>query len=308
MNISKISINYGYVFGESRMTKLPHHFVNRCYPFIVMVYVESGTYFVKINKTLYEVHKGEALVVPEFTQHDVWMIDPGELSWAHITAHIFNHDILSFFRLPIIYRGEDAALLGQTAQKLSCLSGLDQSAELLPGGRSIYNTQPEPGESDVYSKANIAPMLDADILVSCRLKVNYDEMVAHLLRIILGRAENATSLNDESYRWVFDVSQYVRDRIHTQINLDQLATAFQMSVRKFSTEFRRYFSQSPIDYVINEKIKYSTWLLLNGTNVKTAAIELGFTDSYYFTRQFKKRMGCSPTQYKANYRSQHPGA
>ncbi|NLF29107.1 MAG: helix-turn-helix transcriptional regulator [Clostridiales bacterium] len=305
MNISSISASYSYIYGDSRMPILPHHFVGRCYPFIVMVYVETGVYYARIGNAVHEVRAGEALVVPEFLPHDVYMSEPGVLNWAHIRAHLFGRDILSFFHLPLIYREDDAALLGETARELAELSGLKQSAEMLPGGAVLATSKPEKSEADVFSKADIAPMLNTDMLLSFQLKTTYDEMVARMLRVILRRAKNAAMLSESDSRWISDVSRYIQDRICMQISLNQLATAFQMSVRKFSTRFRQLFPQSPIDYVLSEKIKYSTWLLLNGRNVKAIALDLSFTDSYYFSRQFKKRMGCSPTQYRLRYQKEH---
>ncbi len=308
MNLSKLYVGYTYIYGEGCVIKTPHHFVNRCYPFAVVVFVERGTYHARINDLNYDVHAGEALVVPEFTLHDVWMTEEGMLSWAHINARVFGRDILSFFRLPLIFYGNDAQALGRCARELSSLSGLDQSTNLLPVKGDLDALEPLPSESDVYSKVNIAPQIDTDMLPLFRKKTAYDSLIAKMFHLILNCAEGSSNLDDQSYTWLSEVSEYVHQHIREQITLQQLSSTFNMSERTFSKKFRQYFPQPPIDYVISEKIRYATWLLLNGMNVKSVALELGFTDSYYFTRQFKKRMGCSPSQYTSEYFRQNKHA
>lgn len=54
---------------------------------------------------------------------------------------------------------------------------------------------------------------------------------------------------------------------------------------------------SPIEYVLDRKIKNAIKLLLMGRSIKDTARTLSFYDEYYFSKQFKRRVGCSPAQY-----------
>lgn len=305
MDITMISASYNYIFGECHVPKPPHHFVGRCYPFIVIVYVERGEYHVVIHEKHYTVRSGEAVVIPEFINHAVYMEKEGVISWAHLSAHVFGKDIFSTFDLPIVFDGDTAKALEAYACELCKLSGVYQS-ENSPFGNALTSSEkPLQSELDFFSRANIAAIIQTDTYNTIRHKISYDRIIAATIDTLLRHASNGISKSEEDYRWFMDVSQYIHDRIRQKICLEELSKHFMMSVRKFSMKFNNAFQQSPISYVISEKIRYSTWLLLNGSSVKDVAYTLGFTDSYYFTRQFKKHMKCSPTQYKENYKMQY---
>lgn len=301
MNINLVSFSYNYIFGESRMPKTPHHFVGRNYPFIVLVYVDKGEYHVVADNIHYTLCAGEAIVIPEFTNHEVYMENEGVLSWAHFSSHIFGKDVLSFFKIPMHYRGSAAELLGNAARDLCELSGLDQSAALIAKNGTHFSKTPQQSDADIYSHADLAPLLDADVCNSIRLKASYDRLISTITAGLISRAWGNIDVNEKDYQWISEVSQYIHENIKSRLTLDGLAAHFKMSVRSFSMKFKATFHQSPIAYVINEKIRNSAWMLLNGASIKTTALTLGFTDSYYFSRMFKNVMGVSPSKYKEDY-------
>lgn len=58
---------------------------------------------------------------------------------------------------------------------------------------------------------------------------------------------------------------------------------------------------SPIELTRQIKLKIAAQLLAVGYNVNEAANEIGFSDSRYFSKQFKDFFGESPSQYKKKY-------
>jgi len=63
---------------------------------------------------------------------------------------------------------------------------------------------------------------------------------------------------------------------------------------------------SPIEFILNEKIKHAKKLLSNpNINVSEVSYATGFEDSNYFIRLFKKYEGVTPKQYQLmNFTSQ----
>lgn len=84
--------------------------------------------------------------------------------------------------------------------------------------------------------------------------------------------------------------------------LDDLTTIAHMSRSNLMRVFRKAAGQTPIEYLIRLRIQKAMDLLRNtGLTVTEIALESGFNDSNYFTRQFKKAQHQSPTQYRLTH-------
>lgn len=83
------------------------------------------------------------------------------------------------------------------------------------------------------------------------------------------------------------------------INLDELAGIAHMSKRSFIRAFQAATGASPIAYLIQLRINRGTELLRESdAPVTDIAFRVGFSDSNYFTRQFRKMTGISPRIYR----------
>jgi AraC-like DNA-binding protein len=72
-----------------------------------------------------------------------------------------------------------------------------------------------------------------------------------------------------------------------------------MSTTSFYRYFKRELGMSPIEFILNEKIKYAKKLLKNPKiHVNEVSYATGFEDSNYFIRLFKKHEGVTPKQYQ----------
>jgi AraC-like DNA-binding protein len=77
-----------------------------------------------------------------------------------------------------------------------------------------------------------------------------------------------------------------------------------MSKRSFLRAFQAATGKSPIAYLIQLRINRAASLLRRGDDsITDIAFLVGFRDSNYFTRQFRKVFGTSPRAY----RNQHTG-
>ncbi|MBN2651428.1 MAG: helix-turn-helix domain-containing protein [Spirochaetales bacterium] len=81
--------------------------------------------------------------------------------------------------------------------------------------------------------------------------------------------------------------------------IEELLKISNMSRSSLMRTFRKATGQTPIEYLIRLRIQKSMKLLRNtNLNITEIAMEMGFHDSNYFTRQFKKANKISPTEYR----------
>ncbi len=78
-----------------------------------------------------------------------------------------------------------------------------------------------------------------------------------------------------------------------------LAKMSNLSVRHFTRIFRDTYQTSPGNYINNLKMQHACMLLTKTTlNISEVAFQSGFSDSNYFTRQFKKLFQVTPKEYR----------
>ncbi len=98
------------------------------------------------------------------------------------------------------------------------------------------------------------------------------------------------------------VITYIRSNLKETINLKHLSEKACMSTTSFYRFFKRELGMSPIEFVLNEKIKYAKNLLKNpGIQINEVCYMAGFEDCNYFIRLFKKYEGITPKQYQLLY-------
>jgi AraC family transcriptional regulator of arabinose operon len=136
--------------------------------------------------------------------------------------------------------------------------------------------------------------LGKDILADLTLQ----EMIVHIIQtqnLQVAMDDNAGNDNPLSY-----VISFIRAHIGEKIQIEQLSEKACMSRASFYRAFKREFNISPLDFILQEKIKKAKHLLTETkATISDICYQLGFSDLNYFGRQFKKSEGISPTQYRS---------
>lgn len=77
-----------------------------------------------------------------------------------------------------------------------------------------------------------------------------------------------------------------------------LSKDLNMSLTHFRRLFRKQFHVSPLDYLLNLRMRQASILIENNEgNVSEVARMVGYENVYYFSRLFKSKVGCSPSEY-----------
>lgn len=96
------------------------------------------------------------------------------------------------------------------------------------------------------------------------------------------------------------VETYVRARLSEQMSLRDLAGSVALSPYHFARRFREATGTSPHDYVLTQRID-AAQRMLRRTQVplRDVAAACGFSDQSHLTRVFRKRLGVTPGQIRA---------
>lgn len=96
------------------------------------------------------------------------------------------------------------------------------------------------------------------------------------------------------------VKEYIDYHYTEKLSIMEIADKFNFSYSYLCTSFKRYFGESPNDYIIKKRI-YKAKLLFDSDpvlSIKETAAMAGYDNPYYFSRIFKNVTGISPSQYK----------
>ena len=136
---------------------------------------------------------------------------------------------------------------------------------------------------------------------SIRKGIDMQISVMEICKIMLAGATPLTeSLPFGTDSGFFKLLSYISTHIDESYSLDKLSELAGLSPPMIRKLFRSYFNQTPIDYVIKRKFLIACQLLSEeGMSVGYAAKAVGYEDQMYFSKQFKKHLGVSPSRYKS---------
>ena len=155
---------------------------------------------------------------------------------------------------------------------------------------------------------DILRYLNAMVQEATSQSMSYELVCHNLLEILLikilrhqhfdlevGKQSKATK--DISF-----IKHYLETYYHESIQLEDLASMTHLSRFYISHSFKKEIGMSPMEYLIDIRIKESK-ILLRTTNssISQVADIVGFTTPTYFSKQFRKSTGISPTDYREQF-------
>lgn len=132
-------------------------------------------------------------------------------------------------------------------------------------------------------------------------KVGAKELISSLITqmlIELHRSYTRTVSIDAPYSSISAVHDKILEDPAKKWTLAEMAKQSRYSVSRFSELYCQLYGKSPMDDVIEERIRLAKQFLDSGqASISHIADICGFNSINYFSRYFKKRVGCTPTEY-----------
>lgn len=140
------------------------------------------------------------------------------------------------------------------------------------------------------------------------LKPAEDEEILKQVRRVLGEIESPqetvedTRENSTTNQLMQSVEDYLKKNYMHEISMNLLADRAGFSPIYFSRLFKQYFKINFVDYLNELRINAAKRLLEDPSlSMKNVAALTGHDTQSYFTKNFKKRTGMTPTEYRLNH-------
>jgi len=93
--------------------------------------------------------------------------------------------------------------------------------------------------------------------------------------------------------------RYINEKFTSDIRIPDLAQMENLSISRYSVLFQRQTGTSPIRYITKLRMD-NACVLLRSTNlsVKQIGLLVGYEDPHFFSKLFKRYLGCSPLLYR----------
>ena len=127
----------------------------------------------------------------------------------------------------------------------------------------------------------------------------------------LSRCEGSRTLASSSFakiavqddsRRILKVKDYISKNYMDEIRLNTLAEMASMSPSAFSRFFKLHTGRNLSDYIIDIRLGFAARMLVDTIkSVSEIGFECGFNNLSNFNRIFKKKKGCSPSEFRDNY-------
>lgn len=128
----------------------------------------------------------------------------------------------------------------------------------------------------------------------------------------LANSEGAYTLATTSYakvdieddsRRILKVKNYINENYMYEIKLKTLADLASMSESSFSRFFKLHTGRTMSDYLIDIRMGFAARMLIDTQDsVATISFNCGYNNLSNFNRIFKRKKGCSPSEFREKYR------
>ena len=108
-------------------------------------------------------------------------------------------------------------------------------------------------------------------------------------------------VESESKR-ILKVKSYIDEHYKDEMSLEQLADLVGMTCTSFSRYFKQRTSKTISEYIIDIRLGHAARMLIDtADSISEICWRTGFNTLSNFNRLFRKRKGCSPTEFREKY-------
>jgi AraC family transcriptional regulator len=105
-------------------------------------------------------------------------------------------------------------------------------------------------------------------------------------------------------QWISRAKQLLEDAACENHTMDDLSRILGVNQREIAASFRKYLQCTPAEYQRTQRLEVARrYLAESNYSIARVAAETGFCDQAYLCHEFKRAMNCTPSQYRALFRT-----
>ena len=121
----------------------------------------------------------------------------------------------------------------------------------------------------------------------------------HLLATFIYASRTSDDIMEEQNPGISHAIQFMEQNLSKKLSLDEIAFEAGYSPSYLTTLFRKKTGYSPSSYFSHLKItKSCEYLDFSKLKIKEISFLMGYSDPYYFSKDFQKKIGLSPRNYR----------
>ena len=235
----------------------------------------EGSVTYTVEDTVYQVRKGEVLIIPPDMPHALSMEQGSSRA-----LYLFEPDVIMTMR-------DIKSLAVYFHKPFHLRDGSDAHVrvrELLLRTRDIYDKQ---------------DLMWNTVCHSNLLRIYATLGQRYLTGVRPRSGENARNMDSEV---ITAVMTYINNNYREELSLDDVAGFAGFSRYYFSRSFKRQTGYSFKNYLCQKRLQVAMDLLIRtNRSMRDVAADSGFGSVATFNRVFREHKGCTPTQYRAIY-------
>lgn len=243
---------------------------------VEFVFIEKGTAEFLVGSGRYVLTEGMGIFINSQVIHRF------EASESVIIPNIVFSPSLLSAEDSLIYRKYIQPLLDSSIECLIFSPEVPWQKEVLKNLLSVF---------DVQNTERIGEIKTVELLLKIWETVYENANISESIPVEKAAAHTQAQLQI--------MMQYIHKNYSEHITLADIAQTVSVSKSSALNIFNKYLRISPVNYLINYRLKCAAKLLAStDSNIYTIASNTGFENTGYFCRSFKELFGVTPSEYR----------
>lgn len=260
--------------------------------------ISTSNMNINIKYALSVEHDNNWYEVKAKHEYAFWIIQSGTLTIEYAQKkHYLSAGDVFFFYPQILYHATSSDGCSFIFIHFDAILGNNYQALHFYHFDGHYNTE--------TIRNTLPPVLDA--VASLHQKEAFSELRLHgalmlflaaIMQLRYTEQENAAATSSKSaLARLQPVLIYINHHLAEPIYINELAASINLSEKYFITFFKKTMGTTPINYIVQVKMKKALeYLHEQNYSVKEVATLVGYADIYTFSKVFKKTYGISPSK------------